>query len=135
MYLYKNTIIYSLLVFLYSKEDMLNDAPDIAIEDSYSVKGRKGGRRIFAGGCARRPNTPINGKIKCSLNRYLYIYKLSRIIDKIISLSHQCMFIKRLIKNTIVYFFIHQKRRYAEPIINCQCFFLYILNIFVILIF
>ncbi|XP_070162344.1 hemocytin isoform X2 [Polyergus mexicanus] len=46
----------------------LNDAPDAAIEGSYNVKNRKGGKRVFAGGCARRPDTPINGKIKCSLD-------------------------------------------------------------------
>lgn len=50
---------------------MLNDAPNIAIEDSYNVKTRKGGKRVFAEDCARKPDTPINGKIKCSLNRYL----------------------------------------------------------------
>jgi len=87
--IYKNIIIY--LIFLYRKEDMLNDAPDIAIENSYNVKNRKGGRRIFAGGCARRPDTPINGKIKCSLNRYLYIYNLSCIIGKTIYLFLICV--------------------------------------------
>lgn len=60
-----------LTFFVHREGNMLNDAPDAAIEDSYNVKNRKGGRRVFAGGCARRPDAPINGKIKCSLDRYL----------------------------------------------------------------
>jgi len=52
------------------EEDMLKDAPDLAIGGSYNVKS-KGGRRVFAGGCTRRPSAPVNGKIKCSLDRYL----------------------------------------------------------------
>ena len=49
---------------------MLKDASDLAIGGSYNVKS-KGGRRVFAGGCTRRPSAPVNGKIKCSLDRYL----------------------------------------------------------------
>lgn len=54
---------------------MLNEAPDSAI-GSYNVKSSKGGRRVFVGGCTRRPSPPVNGKIKCSLDRYTYIEKL-----------------------------------------------------------
>lgn len=51
---------------------MLNDAPDTVITDFNNVKSRKGGRRVFAGGCIHVPNAPVNGKIKCSLDRYLH---------------------------------------------------------------
>lgn len=61
---------------------MLNDAPDSAIGGSYNVKSSKGGRRVFAGGCTRRPDMPLNGKIKCSLDRYTYIENLRIIIYK-----------------------------------------------------
>lgn len=50
---------------------MPNDAPDAMMNNFHSVKSRKGGRRVFAGGCVRTPDAPVNGKIKCSLNRYL----------------------------------------------------------------
>ncbi|KAL0131073.1 hypothetical protein PUN28_002574 [Cardiocondyla obscurior] len=50
------------------KEDMLNDASGSVIDSFYDVKSSKGGKRVFAGGCTHRPNPPINGKIKCSLD-------------------------------------------------------------------
>ncbi|XP_014469310.1 PREDICTED: hemocytin isoform X2 [Dinoponera quadriceps] len=52
-------------------EDMLNDAVDqpLANDDFYNVKSRKGGRRVFAGGCTRIPSAPVNGKIVCSMKR------------------------------------------------------------------
>lgn len=71
-------IIFKLLIIRFSsvyirKEDALNDMPDSsAVNDFYNVKSRKGGRRVFAGGCIRRPNGPVNGKITCSLDRYIY---------------------------------------------------------------
>lgn len=51
-----------------NEEDILNDAPDSVVGDFYNVKSSKGGRRIFVGGCTRRPTAPVNGKIKCSLD-------------------------------------------------------------------
>lgn len=59
------------------EKDMLKDAPDSAIGGSYNVKSSKGGRRVFAGGCIRRPSAPVNGKIKCSPDRYLEALKNS----------------------------------------------------------
>ncbi|XP_071561739.1 hemocytin [Temnothorax nylanderi] len=50
------------------EEDMLDDAPDSAVGGFYNVKSSKGGKRVFAGGCTRRPGAPVNGKIKCSLD-------------------------------------------------------------------
>jgi len=53
---------------------MLNNAPDSAIGGSYNVKSSKGGY-VFAGGCTHTPDAPVNGKIKCSLDRYLKALK------------------------------------------------------------
>lgn len=50
---------------------MLNNAPDTIMNDFHNVKSRKGGGRVLAGGCARMPDAPVNGKIKCSSDRYL----------------------------------------------------------------
>ncbi|XP_026826604.1 hemocytin isoform X2 [Ooceraea biroi] len=49
------------------EEDILNNAPDTPIESIY-VKSTKGGKRIYAGGCTRRPDAPVMGRIKCSFN-------------------------------------------------------------------
>jgi len=49
---------------------MLNNAPDIPNKPIY-VKNTKSKKRIYAGGCTRTPDAPVNGRIKCSLNRYL----------------------------------------------------------------
>jgi len=54
---------------------MLNNPPDSAVGGFYNVKSSKGGRYVFAGGCTRRPGAPVNGKIKCSLDRYLKALK------------------------------------------------------------
>ncbi|EFN85665.1 Hemocytin [Harpegnathos saltator] len=49
---------------------MVNDAANTSANvNFYNVKSRKGsGRRVFAGGCTRIPNTPVNGRIACSTN-------------------------------------------------------------------
>lgn len=54
---------------------MLDDAPDSMVGGFHKVKSTKstkGGKRVFAGGCTRRPNVPVNGKIQCSLDRYIF---------------------------------------------------------------
>lgn len=49
---------------------MLNIAPDASVDSTY-VKNTKGGRRVYAGGCTRKPDAPVKGIIKCTLKRYL----------------------------------------------------------------
>ncbi|KAL6266408.1 hypothetical protein P5V15_003260 [Pogonomyrmex californicus] len=48
------------------EEYMLNDALDIPIRNAHNVKNTKGGRRVFRGGCTRKPDAPTNVKLECS---------------------------------------------------------------------